>query len=111
MNKLKEIEDDKVQLAQKLLGLCTSILKAAGITKPVSSITPTVAEDALEQLKNRITSLERELQDLTVKTKITNERIRLSELRPQTSPINSRTDDNRQTPRRGQVPFFSALDR
>ncbi|KAG6777782.1 hypothetical protein POTOM_017615 [Populus tomentosa] len=111
MNKLKEIEDDKVQLAQKLLGLCTSILKAAGITKPVSSITPSVAEDALEQLKNRITSLERELQDLTVKTKITNERIRLSELRPQTSPINSRTDDNRQTPRRGQVPFFSALDR
>lgn len=111
MNKLKETEDDKVQLAQKLLGLCTSILKAAGITKPVSSITPTIAEDALEQLKNRITSLERELQDLTVKAKITNERIRLSELRPQTSPINSRTDDNRQTPRRGQVPFFSALDR
>ncbi|KAJ6419585.1 hypothetical protein OIU84_029653 [Salix udensis] len=111
MDKLKETEEDKVQLAQKLLGLCTSILRAAGITKPVSSITPTIAEDALEQLKNRITSLERELQDLTVKNKITNERIRLSELRPQISPINSRTDDNRQTPRKGQVPFFSALDR
>ncbi|CAK7329803.1 unnamed protein product [Dovyalis caffra] len=67
MNKLKETEDDKVQLAQKLLGVCTSILKAAGITKPISSITPAIAEEALEQLKNRLASLERELQDLTFK--------------------------------------------
>ncbi|XP_057992919.1 kinesin-like protein KIN-12D isoform X2 [Hevea brasiliensis] len=111
INKLKEAEDDRVQIAQKLVGLCTSILKAAGITKPVSNISPAVAEEALEQMKNRLASLERECQDLTFKNRITNERARLSELMPQRSPINSRTDENCKTPKRGQTPFLSALDR
>eukprot|EP00257_Ricinus_communis_P017920 XP_015576480.1 kinesin-like protein KIN-12F [Ricinus communis] len=113
MNKLIETEEDRTRIAQKLLGLCTSILKAAGITKPVSNISPVVAEEALEQMKNRITSLERECQDLTFKNRITNERIRLSELMPQASPLsNSRTNENCQTtPRRSQSSFLSALDR
>ncbi|KAJ4830100.1 hypothetical protein Tsubulata_017786 [Turnera subulata] len=111
MNKIKEIEDDRVQLAQRLLGLCTSILKAAGVTKPATDITPAVAEEALEQLKSRLTSLEMELQDLTLKNRINNERMRLSELMPQTSPVNARTGDNCQTPRRVQASFLSALDR
>jgi len=41
----------------------------AGITKPVSDISLPVAEEALEQLKNRVISLERELQDLKLKVK------------------------------------------
>ncbi|XP_023879431.2 kinesin-like protein KIN-12D [Quercus suber] len=110
--KLKETEEEKVQLAQRLLGLCTSILKAAGITKPVSNISPSDAEEALEQLKNSVTTLERELQDLKYKNKIANERLRLSDLIPQPSPINSRTDETCQNPRRvSQATFLSALDR
>ncbi|XP_048337159.2 kinesin-like protein KIN-12D isoform X1 [Ziziphus jujuba] len=110
--KLKESEEEKMQLAQKLLGLCTSVLKAAGITKPVSNINPSVAEEALEQIKNKFTSMEREMQDLKFKNKIASERIRLSELKPQSSPISSRADDNSQTAKRvSQPPYFSALDR
>ncbi|KAM3742966.1 hypothetical protein ACB098_07G108500 [Castanea mollissima] len=110
--KLKETEEEKVQLAQQLLGLCTSILKAAGITKPVSNICLSDAEEALEQLKNSVTTLERELQDLKYKNKIANERLRLSDLIPQSSPINSRTDEVCQNPRRvSQATFLSALDR
>ncbi|KAK6946166.1 hypothetical protein RJ641_013710 [Dillenia turbinata] len=109
-NKLKETEEGKLQLAQKLLGLCTSILKTAGITGPVSDIS--VAEDALGQLGNRITSPERELEDLKFKDKIASERIRLSELEPYSSAFGSRTDENCQTRIRvSQTPFLSALDR
>ncbi|KAK6916496.1 Kinesin motor domain [Dillenia turbinata] len=109
-NKLKETEEERLQLAQKLLGLCTSILKTAGITGPVSDIS--AAEDALEQLGNTITSLERELEDLKFKDRIASERIRLSELKPHSSTFGSRTDENFQTPIRGsQTPFLSALDR
>ncbi|CAB4320695.1 unnamed protein product [Prunus armeniaca] len=97
VNLLQETEEEKLQLAQKLLGLCTSVLKAAGITKPSTHINPSVAEEALEQIKNRVTSMDRELQDLKYKNKISSERIRLSELIA--SPISSRTDENRQTPK------------
>ncbi|POO03052.1 hypothetical protein TorRG33x02_011130, partial [Trema orientale] len=110
--KLKETEEEKMQLAQKLLALCTSILKAAGITKPAKDTNPSTAEEALEHLKSKITSMEREVQDLKYKSKITSERIRLSELMPQSPPIGSRADENRQTPKRvSQAPYFSALDR
>ncbi|KAK6241009.1 hypothetical protein SCA6_006398 [Theobroma cacao] len=111
-NKLRESDDDRVQLAQKLLGLCTSVLKAAGITKPVSDICPAAAEEALEHLKNKVISLEQELQSLTLKNRVTSERNRLSELMPQTSPVSSRTDENCHTPKRvPQAPFLSTLDR
>ena len=47
-----------------------------------------------------------------LQNKITKEKIRLSELIPQTSPISSRADENRQTPKRvSQAPYFSPLDR
>ncbi|PPD81977.1 hypothetical protein GOBAR_DD21105 [Gossypium barbadense] len=107
-NKLRE-SDDRVQLAHKLLALCTSVLKAAGITMPISDICPAAAEEALEQLQNKVISLERELQSLTLKNKIYSERNRLSELMPQTSPpASARTDENCHTPKR---PFLSTLDR
>nr|QWT43324.1 kinesin-like protein KIN12C [Citrullus lanatus] len=65
--KLKQTEEEKVQLARKLLNLCTSVLKAAGVTKPASEICPSVAEEALDQLMIRISSVERELQDFKFK--------------------------------------------
>ncbi|KAL5539514.1 hypothetical protein UlMin_045193, partial [Ulmus minor] len=65
--KLKETKEEKMQLAHKLLGLCTSVLKATGITKPASNISPSVAEEALDQLRNKVASLDRELQDLKYK--------------------------------------------
>ncbi|CAA0807566.1 Phragmoplast orienting kinesin 2 [Striga hermonthica] len=98
--KLKETEEEKLRLAQKLLGLCTTVLKAAGITRPTSEISLSVAEDALMQLKNRVVSLEMELEDVKLKSRISAERIRLSELRPQTPTASS-----------PGAPFLSAFDR
>jgi kinesin family protein 15 len=47
-----------------------------------------------------------------LQNRISHERIRLTELMPQSSPINSRTDENCRTPRRqSQAAFLSALDR
>ncbi|CAI9769118.1 unnamed protein product [Fraxinus pennsylvanica] len=103
-DKLKETEEERLQLAQKLIGLCTSILKAAGIRRPESEISLSVAEEALEQLKNRVISLEMELQDVKLKNIMSDQRSRLSELRQQTSPVSSRS-------RVSQTPFLSALDR
>ncbi|KAK4848154.1 hypothetical protein QYF36_009833 [Acer negundo] len=113
-NKLQETEEERMQLAQKLLGLCTSILKAAGITRVATDISPDVAEEALEQLTDRIVSQDRELQNLKFKIRINNERNRLSEIIPRSSPTNIRTDDNIQSPTRrvSQAPsYLSALDR
>ncbi|KAK4437834.1 Kinesin-like protein KIN-12D [Sesamum alatum] len=110
--RLKETEEERLQLAQKLLGLCTTVLKAAGITQPTSEISPSAAEAALEQLKTRVVCLEMELQDVKLKNRISEERIRLSELRPQSSTASSRADDNCQV-RNGasQTQFLSPFDR
>ncbi|XP_030523084.1 kinesin-like protein KIN-12D isoform X2 [Rhodamnia argentea] len=114
-DKVKEAEEEKLQLAQKLLGLCTRILTVAGFSKPRSEICPSIAEEALEQLKDRITSMESELHDLKNKDRIDNERARLSELMPQQeqhSPINRRPDETYRTSRRvSRTPFLSTLDR
>ncbi|QHN82219.1 phragmoplast orienting kinesin 2 isoform [Arachis hypogaea] len=69
MTKLKEIEEEKVQLAQQLLRLSTNVLKAAGFTKRMSEINPSLAEEALEELKNRIANLEMQQEDLKFKVK------------------------------------------
>uniref|UniRef100_A0A7N0TDF2 Kinesin motor domain-containing protein n=1 Tax=Kalanchoe fedtschenkoi TaxID=63787 RepID=A0A7N0TDF2_KALFE len=110
--KLKETEEEKLQLAQKLLALCTSILKVAGITRPASDITIPAAEEALGHLKNKITSLERDVEDLKLKNKITMEKARLSELMPQLSPLSPISEDKSRTPGRvSNGPFLSTLDR
>ncbi|KAI3978944.1 hypothetical protein MKX01_016119 [Papaver californicum] len=106
---LKETEEERLQLAQKLLCLCTSILKAAGITRPVSDISLSGAEDALNQLQNRVSSLEREVKDIEFKSRITSEQVRLSELKQQSSPVGSRTDENYPTSRKS--PFLTSLGR
>ncbi|KAL9670442.1 hypothetical protein QQ045_007994 [Rhodiola kirilowii] len=111
-DKLKETEEEKLQLAQNLLALCTNILKVAGITSPVSDITILEAEEALGHLKNKITSLERDIEDLKLKNKITLEKARLSELMPQLSPLSPMSEDKSQTPGRlCNAPFLSTLDR
>ncbi|KAM1151976.1 hypothetical protein EV1_034296 [Malus domestica] len=84
---LQETEEEKLQLD-------------AGVTKPSTQINPSAAEEAPEQLKNKITLMDRELQDLKFTNKISSERIRLSELMPQTSPLRSRKDENCQTRKR-----------
>ncbi|KAK7319825.1 hypothetical protein RJT34_04553 [Clitoria ternatea] len=103
MIKLKEIEAEKLQLAQQLLRLSTNVLKAAGMARPTSDVNPSMAEEALEDLNNRITCLEMERQDLKFKNKIISERVRLSELKPQASPLTP--------PRVSQAPFLSSFDR
>ncbi|GAA0148068.1 hypothetical protein LIER_07608 [Lithospermum erythrorhizon] len=111
-NKLKEVEDEKLQLAQKLLSLCTSILKVAGISTPKSEISLSVAKSALDHLTNKIDSLEREVEDEKLKNKVANERIKLSEFMPRSSPISSRVDENCKTPTKvSRTSFLSPLDR
>ncbi|XP_027112402.1 kinesin-like protein KIN-12D isoform X1 [Coffea arabica] len=105
-DKLMETETERFQLAQELVSLCTSILKAAGITRPTSEVNLAVAEEALDQLKNRVNALETELEDVKLKNRMNKERIRLSELMPETStPLSSRTDP------RQQPTLLSAFDR
>ncbi|KAL8170416.1 hypothetical protein V2J09_022220 [Rumex salicifolius] len=112
-NKLKESEEERVQLAQELLGLCTSILKAAGIKKPPSSdISVATAEEALKQLRSKFSSLEREVENFKLKSRIEDERIRLSEIMMMQSPPRQAVEDKCTTPRRAsRSPFFSAVDR
>ncbi|KAK1300527.1 hypothetical protein QJS10_CPB13g00189 [Acorus calamus] len=98
-NKLLETEEERFQLAQKLLGLCTSVLKAAGITRSSSNVNPSMAEEALKQLKERLSSLEGELQDVKFKSKISSEKVRLSELMQHFSTPNSRKNENCPTSR------------
>ncbi|KAK2380517.1 phragmoplast orienting kinesin [Trifolium repens] len=110
---LKDLEEEKVRSAQQLLRLSTNVLKAAGITKPAPDVNTSIAEEALEKLKNRISSLEMEQEDLMFKNKIMKEKIRLSELMPRaSSPLSSRSEENRITPpRASKAPFLSSFDR
>ncbi|XP_047340595.1 kinesin-like protein KIN-12D isoform X2 [Impatiens glandulifera] len=104
-NMLKETEEERLELAQKLVGLCTSVLKAAGMTISISDVSIPLAEEALQQLMNRVSSLDRELEDVKFKNRITNERIKLSEL------VRPGTDENQRTPNTApQAPFLSSLD-
>ncbi|CAL9098669.1 unnamed protein product [Musa textilis] len=92
--KLQESEEERIHLAQKLLNLCTCILKVAGLTDPTTNISPSAAEDAAYRLKDRINSLENEIEDLKLKCKLLHENIRLYEIRQQLSPQQPKTNDN-----------------
>ncbi|XP_019092244.1 PREDICTED: kinesin-like protein KIN-12D [Camelina sativa] len=109
--KLKETEEDRMRLAQKLLGLCTSILKAAGVTgEDITDINPEVAEEALEQLKTKLSLLESELDHFRLKGKAKSRRSRNPERKMPSMPSPRRSWS--QSPRSmSQVPFFSSLDR
>lgn len=61
-----------ISLQKKFLPLSSAVLKltqlqVAGLSTPPSSISPSAAEDALCQIEKRISSLETEVQDLTLK--------------------------------------------
>ncbi|CAN8258819.1 unnamed protein product [Cochlearia groenlandica] len=109
--KLKETEEDRMQLAQKLLCLSTSILKAAGVRgEDISDINTEVAEEALEQLKTKVGLLESELQHLRLKGKAKSRRSRNSERRMPSSP--RRRSWSQSPSKMSQLPFFSSnLDR
>ncbi|VVA94014.1 unnamed protein product [Arabis nemorensis] len=100
-HQLKETEQDRMQLAQKLLGLCTSILKAAGVTgEDITDISRDVAEEALGQLKTKLGLLESELHHFRSKGS-TKSRRSINPERKMPSPR-----------RMSQAPpFFSSLDR
>ncbi|XP_073006055.1 kinesin-like protein KIN-12F isoform X2 [Typha latifolia] len=107
--KLQDSEEDRLKLAQELLGLCTSVLKAAGITKPKYNTSLSAAEDALNLLKNHITSLENEVQDLKLKCKLLREKVRLSELDSESATLCSRTIENYNSPSSCDSPHLSSL--
>lgn len=43
--------------------------QVAGIARPISDVNPSMAEEALQELKSRITSLEMEQEDLKFKVR------------------------------------------
>jgi len=43
--------------------------QVAGISRPTSDINPSLAEEALQEIKNRITTLEMEQEDLKFKVR------------------------------------------
>jgi len=50
--------------------------QVAGIVRPISDVNPSMAEEALQDLKNRITTLEMEQEDL--KFKVTTQTLRVN---------------------------------
>lgn len=94
-NKLQEAEEERVQLAQKLVSMCNSVLQVAGVVRPPRDIDPSLAIETLQQLKERLDCAERELQDLKLKTRIASEKMRLSELRQQSnSPLSVKANES-----------------
>ncbi|KAG2271442.1 hypothetical protein Bca52824_065997 [Brassica carinata] len=110
--KLKESEEERMQLGKQLLCLSNSILKAAGVTgEDITDINPEVAEEALEQLKTRVGLLESELDHFRLKGKTKSRRSRNPE-RAMPSMPSPRRKSWSQSPRKmSQVPFFTSVDR
>ncbi|XP_019702656.1 kinesin-like protein KIN-12F isoform X1 [Elaeis guineensis] len=106
--KLQDSEEDRIQLAQKLSSLSSSILKVAGLTQSASDISPLAAQDALDQIKDRVRKLENEVEDLILKCKILREKIRLCELGRQSSPFRWKTDENFLPSSASESPSFSS---
>lgn len=110
--KLKESEEDRMQLGKQLLCLSTSILKAAGVTgEDITDINPEVAEEALEQLKTRVGLLESELDNFRLKGKTKSRRSRNPERTMPSMPSPRRRSWSQSPRKMSQVPFFTSLDR
>jgi kinesin family protein 15 len=80
-SKLQEAEESNVQMAQKFVSLCTSILQVAGISQHDKEMDQSLALEGLKQIEDRLQSMEQEISDLKLKTRIAGEKRRLSELR------------------------------
>ncbi|KAL2651507.1 hypothetical protein R1flu_019635 [Riccia fluitans] len=84
--KLQETEENRMQLAQNFVSLCTAIITAAGLPRTSRDPDAATAMDALLQLQDRLEAMERELLDLKLKGRIANEKRRMSDLREQHTP-------------------------
>ncbi|CAM6103443.1 unnamed protein product [Calypogeia fissa] len=85
--KLQETEENRLQLAETVIGLCTGIMQAAGIQRASRDLDPSAAMIALQHLEDRLESLERELSDCKLKARIAVEKRRLSDLRDFHTPV------------------------
>ncbi|XP_013749346.2 kinesin-like protein KIN-12D [Brassica napus] len=110
--KLKESEEERMQLGKQLLCLSTSILKAAGVTgEDITDINPEVAEEALEQIKTKVGLLESELDHFRLKGKTKSRRSRNPERAMPSMPSPRRRSWSQSPRKMSQVPFFTSLDR
>ncbi|BBM96977.1 kinesin family member 15 [Marchantia polymorpha subsp. ruderalis] len=87
--KLQETEENRLQLAQNFVSLCTAIIQAAGVPRTSRDPDAATAMSALLQLQDRLEAMERELLDLKLKARIANEKRRMSDLREQHTPRKS----------------------
>ncbi|CAM6100965.1 unnamed protein product [Calypogeia fissa] len=85
--KLQETEENRLHLAETVIGLCTGIMQAAGIQRASRDLDPSAAIIALQHLEDRLESLERELSDCKLKARIAVEKRRLSDLRDFHTPV------------------------
>ncbi|KAG0565723.1 hypothetical protein KC19_7G010200 [Ceratodon purpureus] len=86
--KLQEVEEQRDQEVQKLVSLCSSVMKTAGIVDDDNKCTePAVALEAVEEIKERLESTVQEFEDFKLKTRIMGERQRLNEMRTAHSPL------------------------
>ncbi|KAJ4804426.1 phragmoplast-associated kinesin-related protein [Rhynchospora pubera] len=95
---LQESEDNRLQLAERLMEMCTSVLKVAGFTDREVNLSPDAAKAALDCIQDRITSLEAEVQDLKLKCKLQSEKERLAELRWGSSPLRPKFKEMHNSP-------------
>lgn len=65
--KLQEVEEQRDQEAQKLVSLCTSVMKAARMVDDNNCTEPAVALEAVEQIKDRLESTLQEFEDFKLK--------------------------------------------
>ncbi|CAN6338767.1 unnamed protein product [Urochloa humidicola] len=107
--KLDESEQDRSKLAGNLSSLCTSILKVAGVVNPEHDASLLKALECLNQLQCRIPSLESEVRDLKLKCKLLREKVRLSELRGDSSSLSSGAKDGSSSPGLSRSPSISSF--
>jgi kinesin family protein 15 len=65
--KLQEAEEQRNQEALKLVSLCSSVIKAAGLLDDNNGTEPAVAVEAVEQIKDRLESTLLEFEDFKLK--------------------------------------------
>lgn len=88
----RELQDLKLKVNKKTSPVSCCCIFASAIAKTFRELTNNV--------------------NLFPQSRLNDERNRLSEMMTQVSPINLRTDENCQTPRRlSQAPYLSGLDR
>ncbi|KAG0602290.1 hypothetical protein M758_10G004500 [Ceratodon purpureus] len=81
--RLQEAQERSCEVAKQLASFSASVMKATGMFDCNNNITgsPSVALKSLEQMKTRLETIQLELDDFKLKTKIVEERLRLSEMR------------------------------